>query len=205
MQRKKIFTLNISGIKPDLPFIIFSMIFVIGVFLGCFSVGRFEQILNDVTEEFSAFVELRRAAGFFQILKNSFMMVVPYYVMIFLCGTSVIGCVISPVVLAVKGFSYGCFAGYLYFTYRLDGIMFNALILIPSVLVAVIGLLVLTREAFSFAYLLSGICIKSNKPVNIYTNFKLYCVKSLIYIIFAIVAVLFDIGMSALFISFFEF
>lgn len=205
MQRKKMFTLNLSGIAPDLPFLIFSAVFLIGVILGCLLVGRLDSVLGDVTDRFNSFFNIRNNDGFLSILKNSALSVLPYYIFIFLCGTSVIGCVITPIILLVYGFSYGSFAGYLYFTYKLDGIMFNVLVLIPSVLICVVGMLLLTREAFSFSKLLSGICIKSNKPVNIYSNFKHYSIKSLIFIIFAVVSVFFDIGMSLMFIDFFEF
>lgn len=205
MQRKKMFTLNLSGIAPDLSFLIFSAIFLVGIILGCLLVGRFDSVLNDATDKFNSFFDIRHNDGFLNIFKNSVMTVLPYYIFIFLCGTSVIGCVITPLILLIYGFSYGGFAGYLYFTYKLDGIMFNVLVLIPSVLISVVGMLLLTREAFSFSKLLSGICIKSNKPVNIYTNFKHYSVKSLIFLIFTAVSVIFDIGMSLLFIDFFEF
>ena len=205
MQRKKMFTLNLSGFTPDLPFLIFSAIFLVGVILGCLLVGRLDSVLGDATDKFNSFFDIRHNEGFLSIFKNSALSVLPYYIFIFLCGTSVIGCVITPLILLVYGFSYGGFAGYLYFTYKLDGIMFNVLVLIPSVLICVVGMLLLTREAFSFSKLLSGICIKSNKPINIYSNFKHYSVKSLIFLIFAVVSVFFDIGMSLLFIDFFEF
>ena len=71
MQRKKMFTLNLSGIAPDLPFIIFSSIFLIGVVLGCLFVGKFDSVLSDVTDKFNSFFDIRHNDGFLSIFKSS--------------------------------------------------------------------------------------------------------------------------------------
>lgn len=201
---KSIFTLNISNIAPYIPFIFFTVIFVIGVLIGCLSVGNFESLISYASDEITEFISLRKNSGFYELLKSSVFSVFSIYIVLFLCGTSVVGCVVSPFVLLYKGFTYGCLSGYLYFTYKLEGIMLNSLLIIPSVLISVFGLIILGKEAFSFSYLLSGICIKSNKPINIYAQFKIYCIKSLTTLIAAVISVIFDLGMSVLFLNFFN-
>lgn len=202
---KSIFTLNLKSVAPYLPFLIFSALFLLGVLVGNLTIGRFDGLINQTAETLSEFVSIRREYNFYTVLKSSVIFIFPIYLVIFLCGTSVIGCIASPLVLICKGFEYGCLSGYLCFTYRLEGIMFNAFLLIPYTLTSALGLVLLSKEAFSFSYLLSGICIKSNKPVNVYSNFKVYCTRSAITVVTALIAVLLDLGMSALFISFFDF
>ncbi len=202
---KSIFSLNLSTISPYLPFIIFSTVFALGVLIGNIAVGRFDVLITYSSETITDFILARNEFNFYTAFKSSAFAVFPMYVIIFLCGTSVVGCVASPIALLYKGFGYGCLSGYLYFTYKLEGIMFNALLLIPSTLTTAFGLVLLAKESFAFSYLLSGICIKSNRPVNVYSNFKMYCTRSLVTVIAALVAVVFDLGMSALFINFFNF
>lgn len=205
MQRKKTLTVNLNSIKPHLQFIIFTAVFVVGIVLGCILVGRLESLLNSSSENASSFFELRKTYNILSVLNSALAYSVPYYIIVFLCGTSIIGCVITPIALLLKGFSFGALSGYMYFTFQLEGIMFNALLLIPSTIVCAFGLILLAKESFSFSYLLSGICVKSNKPINIYSNFKAYCLRSLIFSLFALLAVLVDLGMSALFARFFNF
>ena len=205
MQRKNTLTVNLNAIKPHLQFIILAIFFIIGIVIGSLFVGRFESLVAFFEDKVVSFYEIRKSFNFLTVFSNSLLNAMPYYLVVFLCGTSIIGCAVTPIVLILKGFFFGAFSGYMYFTYRLDGIMFNALLLIPTGVVCAFGLLLLAKESFSFSYLLSSICIKSGKTANIYSNFKTYCIKGLICSIFAVIAVFIDIGLSALFTGFFDF
>lgn len=206
MQRKKNnFTFNISGFRPYLPFVIFTLIFVLGVFLGSILVCRLDSLYSMSSDKLTELISVKSSSDFGLMFKNSLLSILPFYFLLFICGTSVIGTATTPVILLYKGFSYGCFSGLLYFTYRLEGIMFSALILLPQTLITVFGLLLLAKESFAFSYLLGGICIKANKPINIYSVFKKYCINSGLCLITGFLAIAFDLGMSSLFIGYFNF
>lgn len=204
-RNSSVLTFNLSTVAPHLPFIIFATLFIIGVFTGCFTVGRFEVFTDYSAEKINDFISIRNDFEFFSVLKDSFFRIFPIYLIVFLCGTSVVGCIASPLILVYNGIVYGFLSGYLCSTHRLEGIMFNALILIPSVLVSTFGLILLAKEAFFFSYTFAGICIKSNKPVNIYSRFKGYCIKSLVSVVAVVLATFLDMSMSVLFISYFNF
>ena len=204
-RKKRIFQLNLSGISPHLPFLIFCLVFIVGVLLGNLFVGKFEYFNGLAVKSFNDFYTARQGADWPMMIKNSFYNILPPYLIIFLLGTSIVGCVCAPSVLFILGIRFGLISGHLYITYKLNGIIFNCLILIPWQLIMLFGLILLTKEAFGFSKTLSGVCIRSNKPVNVYSSFKNYSIKSAITLIAAVISVIFDIGMSSLFMGYFTF
>lgn len=205
MRRSKTFTVDLKTLKPHLPIIICFSVFVIGIVLGSVLVGSFDYVKDFFAGKLELNTNIRLSKDITKIFLDSLKDVFPYYILVFLLGTSVVGSALSPAVLLWYGFCYGSLSGILYSSYALEGIMCNAIIYIPSVLFCAFGLSVLVRDAVSFSYLLSGICIKANKPVNIYSNFKNYCIRGLTTLIFAVVSVVFDVVMSLLFINYFNF
>jgi len=205
MRRNKTFTVDLKALKPHLPIIICFSVFIVGIILGSVLVGSFEPIKELFSNKLEQHIDIRLSKNITKILLDSLKDVFPLYVLVFLLGTSVVGCALSPSILLWHGFSYGSISGILYSTYALEGVMCNAIIYIPSVLFCAFGLAVLVRNAVSFSYLLSGICIKANKPINIYSNFKVYCLQGVITLLFAVSSVVFDIVMSVLFINYFNF
>ena len=204
-RNNRVFNLNYSKITPYIPFIVFTLIFAVGVLIGNLLVGKLVYFNKLATNIFSDFLLIRKSGELFNIIKDSLISIFSPYLILFLLGTSVIGSICTPIVIMLVGAKFGLISGYLYMLNSLNGIMFNALILIPSNLIMLFGLILLTNEAFMFSRVLSGVCVRLNKPVNIYSNFKGYCIKSAITLIAAFLSVVFDIGMSSLFINFFNF
>ena len=205
MHRKRTTTLNISGIYPLMPFLAFVGIFLLGSLLGSIFVGKFDFLDNNSAETLAEFCLIRKSGKLFPLFYDSVSFIFPLYIICFLCGTSVVGCVAAPLLLIYTGVLQGALSGHLYSSYGLEGIMFFALIMLPSTLVCAFGLILLAKLSFGFSMTLSGICIKTNKPVNIYADFKVFCVNSIVVFVFALAAVIFDCGMSAMFIRFFDF
>lgn len=204
MHRNRSFTIDFKSIKPHLPLIICFLILIIGILAGCLIVGNQKFFTDLFAEKLKLFIAVRSDGSSVDIILNSFKNIFPYYILVFLVGTSVVGCALSPCLLMFYGFSYGCISGILYSTYNLEGIMFNSLIFMPCALFCAFGLVLLVKDSISFSYLLSGICIKSNKPINIYSDFKAYCIRGLVSLIAAFTALAFDFGMSTLFMDYFN-
>lgn len=205
MHRNGVIKLELKNIKQYLPFIVFTSLFILGIIIGSLSVGSSDYLIGTYTNQLKEFINIRKTAGFLHVFKNSFMFSFPLYFVVFLCGTSLIGCALTPLVLLYKGFAYGCLSCCLYSLYKLNGIVFNALVIILPTVICVFGLILISVRSFAFSYLLSGICIKTNRPVNIYSNFKTYCLFSLLFSVFALLSILIDVGLSAIFIDFFDF
>lgn len=206
MQRKrKLIVKGYFKFKPYLPFIILSLVFVLGVFLGSILVCKVDLLNEFAADKLNEIYLVRSERNFLTILRDSVLSIIPFYIFLFICGTSVIGAAITPIMLLYKGFIYGLLSGYLYSAFKLEGIMFSAFILLPVTIVSVFGLLLLAKESIFFSYLMAGICIKSNKPLNLYTNFKSFCINSGLILILGLFAVLLDVGLSTLFVGYFNF
>lgn len=202
---KRVFNINLNKAVPYLPFIVFTSLFLLGVLLGAIFVGRFNTYHDLALNQFEGFYEIRKTFDTFAIVKeSSFCIFVPFIVM-FLFGTSIVGFVFIPIILAILGIRFGFLTGYLYITYKLNGIMFSSLILLPSTIVALFGINLLCIEAFHFSKTLSTICINSNRTVNMYNSFKTYCIRSATVLVAPVISVILDVGMTSLFINFFTF
>lgn len=206
MYRKtSVFNFSLNNIKPYLPFSIFSLIFLVGILIGSVLVGRVRGYFDFSCGIFEDIYNLRSSASFYPIIKDSLLKIFLPYIALFLFGTSIVGFVFIPVIVATLGLRFGLLTGYLYITHNLNGIMFTGLILLPSATVFLFGVVLLSIEAFHFSKTLSTICIKSNKPINIYSEFKVYSIKSVATLVAALVSVILDVGMASLFINYFNF
>ncbi len=206
MQRKKkLITLNFKTLKPYLPFSLLALTFVLGVLFGNLFVCKVDSLYLLSVDKLENLYSVKSSLNFLPMLKESLLSVLPFYILLFICGTSVVGTAITPFIILYNGFSYGLISGYLYSTYKLEGIMFSALILLPTTIIAVFGLLLLAKESIYFSYQIAGICIKSNRPINLYSDFKRFCANSGLTLILALISILFDLAMSALFIGYFNF
>ena len=204
-RNKRVFNISLNKAAPYLPFIIFVSIFLFGVLLGAIFVGRFHSYHDLSLKLFNDFFQTRKSLDILKILKeSSFSAFVPY-IILFLFGTSIVGFVFIPIFLLLLGINIGFLTGYMYVTYKLNGIMFSSLILLPSTIVALFGIVILTIEAFNFSKSLSTVCVNTNKSINMYDGFKIYCIKSATTLFAPIVSVILDVSMTSLFISFFTF
>ena len=206
MYRKtSVFHFKINSIKPYLPFALVSFLFLIGILFGAILVGRVRGCFEFSFKAFEEYFNLRINSSLYLILKDSVLKIFLPYVALFLFGTSIVGFVFIPIIVAAFGLNFGLLSGYLYISHNLNGIMFTGLILLPSAIVFLFGLVLLSIEAFHFSKTLSTICIRSNKPINIYSEFKVYSIKSAATLFAPLLSVILDVGMASLFINYFNF
>ena len=185
--------------------IVLAVFFIVGVVIGVMSLGNNDTLFSITKNDFVNFLNQRRNTSFGNVFISSFLNILPYVFLIFICGTSIVGIALTPLSIMYRGFCYGMTAAYLYNTMSLQGIAFNSLILIPTTLVAVFGYLTCGREAFNFSINLAKISMPNGQAVNIYNDFRLYCKRSLIYFMFYIASALLDAIMCVSFIKFFNF
>lgn len=207
MKRTRTIKLNVNlkVLLDNSGFIALVVSFIIAFLIGCIFAFKYNNLSNYIATEFETFYNIRKAGDFTTKLINSVLYVLPCSLLSFVCGTSVVGCGLSPLFLVYKAFIFGSYTGYIYEIYQLEGIIFNALIFIPSALVATFALLLSVRESIGFSVSLAQVCIKGKKSTNIYFDFKSYCYRHLVILCLLLLAVILDLGCSALFIKFFKF
>ncbi len=209
MRKSAIVNLNsskfVNTLRLNYLIIIFSVVYILGIFLGTFLVSKNSAVATAAATTFSGHLEVRQSAGFFRIFLNSFLDLLPVALAVYLCGTSLVGVALIPLVIAFKGVSLGVLSGYLYSAYLLKGIAFNALLLIPTNLIAAIALIICGRISYNFSLVLIRASIPRGQAVNLYNHFQNYCKSFLISLTLFSFSALLDALMSIGFMKLFTF
>lgn len=206
MQRKKrLLTLNFTDYKKHLPFFSLTALFLAGVLIGNLLVCKNDSAYNIAYESISKGFSFNEGRSVFTQILISCASLLPYFLIMFAAGMSVVGVAVVPLLLICFGFEYGCVSGLLYSSYQLEGIMYAALLVLPATVIGLFGLLLLSKESVSFSFRLANSCVKAGKPVNLYCEFKRYCTNSSLTLVAALVSIFVDITMSVLFSDYFNF
>lgn len=179
--------------------------YVIGIVLGVVCLKNSQTVYNTAKSDFVNYLSVRYNLAFFNVFLNAFLAVLPFCLVIFLCGTSVVGVVLIPICVCYCGFEYGICTAYLYKQYLLQGIAFNSLILIPATLVSILGYILLSKEAFGFSVQLLRITMPNYNNVGVYSGFKGYTKRFLLLILIFIGSALADSLLNFAFLDFFNF
>lgn len=211
MKKSKIFSLNGSTFLNIIAFnkliILLTILAILGICLGSIFINKkipfiFDYAQTSFNELF--FVKINDN-NFLKCMLSSFIFSLIYLILIFLGGTSFSGVLFCPSVFFLKSISLGIVTGYIYYTYGLKGIAFNALVLIPCNIILFLGLLLAAKEAIVFSYDLASVAMPSGYCVSMFSNFKKYC-KSFLFILFVVLVSSFiDAFCSSVFIKFFNF
>lgn len=185
-------------------FIILCGIFIIGMLIGSRIYSKNEWISNFTESLFKSYVAVHNGNLFFKKLFFTFTRFLIILVVYFLSGSSMLGVVITPFIMAWQGIISSSLSSYLYTNHGLSGIAFNAIILIPSLVIFTICCLFAARYAIDFSILIAKLTFPRSKPASLYINFKKYCLKFLIFIGISMICSLIDIILNLLFLKFFQ-
>ncbi len=185
--------------------ILLLLCYIAGIIFGVVWLKGSDTVFDIAKADFESYLSVRHNSSFFNVFLSAFFAVLPICLILFLCGTSVVGIVLIPIAVCYCGFDYGICTAYLYKQYLLQGIAFNSLILIPCTLIAVIGYILISREAFSFSHQLLRVTMPNNNNLNVYTGFKGYCKRFVVIIFIFIGSALADSLLNLAFLNFFNF
>lgn len=160
---------------------------------GIFYKSEFAKYITDCKKSISGV--------FFSCL----LQILPYIAVTFIAGTSMVGSVIAPLVIAVRGADLGFVMGYLYEHFGLNGIIFNLLIIIPSAALTSIALILSGREAFGFSLSLLRLAVPESKSVMLDNDFKLYSMRQLFMLLIYLLGIVLETLMTVSFLPFFKF
>ena len=154
-----------------------------------------------------AFTQYRQSVsgGFFTVLLDSVLKILPYAAGVFLSGTCMAGMLLAPVITAVCGYNFGVLSGHLYAAYKLNGIMFHLLLVCPWATVLSSGRLLSAREAVGFSVSIARLAFPGRHTAMLDRDFKLYCTRQLFVLLYFSAAALLRTVLSCCFGSFFSF
>ncbi len=179
--------------------------YILGIILGVFCLKSSGGVQAIAKSDFDSYLSVRHSLPFFKVFSNAFLSVIPLCLVMFLCGTSVVGVVLIPICVCYCGFEYGICTAYLYKEYLLQGIAFNSLILIPATLITVLGYVLLSKEAFGFSLQLLRLTLPNYNSQSVYNGFKGYCKRFLILLLIFIGSAFADSLLNMAFLNFFNF
>lgn len=186
-------------------FIVLSLLFVFGITVGSIAFSKNDWLVNISQQIFNDYTKVHSGSSFFIKFFNCLFRYIIILVLYFLSGTSMLGIIISPMLVFWQGVLYGGFSAHLYTNYAINGIAFNATVVVPPVIISVICCFFAARESMMFAIILAKLTLPRSKPTNIYLDFKKYCGKFLIFILTCIFATAVDIILNLLLSKFFNF
>ena len=153
-------------------------IFLVGLFIGVFSFEN-SVILKKIIIDFLFKNNLLKST-FFGCLFNSFWNYMFLICITFICGTSMLGVILSPITVTLFGFFCGTYSATVYVDYGLKGIAFYAVMILPCAVLITVALLLSATESFRFSLFLVKQILSNSVPVNITLVFKEFCIKHLL-------------------------
>lgn len=210
MKRTNIMVLGRSNllyvVYQNYRLLIFCFAFILGLLIGSLVVKNSDSTINNlVSETFDTYISNRTGQTFFKTFFYSFTSLLPYLLVAYFLGVSIIGVFFVPFVALVRGLGIGLLSGFLYSTYSLRGIAFTVLLIAPYCLVSTFGLILACRESFGFSLMLLKAASAKGGAINIHNDYRLYCIRYLFIIIIFIVSAFLDSVMSLAFMRFFNF
>ncbi len=208
MQKGRVLSLRRFGISEFLQknyfLLVLTACLILGIILGVFVFDDF-KLLSDYPKEYIAeYISDRSDRSFGRILIFSAVENWAVLFLAFLLGASLFGVVTIPSLVIISGYFYGGITAYLYSTYSIKGIAFNAIVFIPSVIIFIILLLVASRESIRFSLKLSSLTLNKTLPFSLSQDFKDYSIKYLIFAVATFFSSLVDAFVSLGLIKYFD-
>ncbi len=200
---KKINLLNYVNINK--VFIILLLIFIGGVVVGSTVLSKNNLILSLTERFFLNFIEIHKTAAFFKKLFCCFLRFLLILILYFLSGSGTLGIVLIPYFVAWQGILLGNLTSYIYSTYGISGIAFNAIILVPPMAIFTVCSFFAAKFSIVFSLQIAKLTLPRSRPINLYLDFKNYCGRYSILLVIIIFCSILEIVLNLLFFKFFNY
>lgn len=206
MQRGTVVNINnfkcvLKFFKDNKSHLLLSGFFVLGLLLGIYFNLRFSLFENWNKEYIQEYISERSGSNFFKITISSFFNSMLFIFLAFSFGGSIFGVFLVPVCVALKGVLYGGVTSFLYSQYGLQGIAFNAVLIIPPAFVFLFAFLFASLEALDFSLTVLKLTFPKSVSTNLYFKFKKYSMKYLVISLIVFLSGIFDALISTNFLT----
>lgn len=194
----------IQAVRENPLLVFLAFLLVLGTVLGAlFARGADEALIQKLDLLFSSDVQARAVqssgAVFIASLSSAFL----FLAICFFLGLSLWGMFILPVIPLFRGFGFGLASGYLYAAYGFQGILFNAIVVLPGAFLSMLAILFAAKEGIRFSKkALSGILGREHSRM---LSLRLYAVQFGTIMILAAAAATIDLVTTICFSGAFSF
>ena len=209
MQRGRVLNLSKNQIiyffRNNILSLVCVLMLVLGVLFGIFFCGRLPVITSIFKQFFDGYISSRQSSSYFNIAVGSFLKSLILFLLVFIGGTTLFGAVCIPLFIGLDGFFYGSAVAYLYSSFALKGVAFNAVIFLPSNLLLIIFLIFAARYAMEFSLYLARLTFPNSLQGDLFLQFKEYSLKFLFLTLGSVLPALLDGLTATSMLRFFEF
>lgn len=193
-----------DGFVKNKLLIILALSFLIGLIAGAVTYSKSEILLAYAEDWLSDFLSDRADRAFMSIFISSLFSGLLFLLAIFLSGTSLLGIILAPLLVALRGFLYTNAASCLYSSYGVKGVAFHAVIIIPVAVIYSLTVLTAAKYSVSFSYIIARMTMPRSAPASLYDDFRKYCIKFALLILLVVFSALVDAVLSRSFIGSFN-
>lgn len=187
----------LSSVRSHWELVVLSLFLIAGMVGGAIYVRNAGySMLGQMDFLFAGDFKARISEPYLSIFIASFASSFLFLFACFLCGLSMWGTYMIPLVLVFRGFGLGITSGYLYAAYGGKGILFNLCIILPGAFVCCFSLLLASREGIRFSRRLASSCGSASLDR---VQIRLYLLRFGAVLGMAFFAALIDLLLSACF------
>lgn len=186
-----------SFVKNNKFTIILSTFFIIGLILSSAKIGSGLASASFFEKYINSFIFSKEGQSFFSLFINCFFKFMLYIAFAFILGSSMLGVALVPFVVLFSGFTYGNIAAKLYSVYSLLGVSYYTVIILPAAVIFVITLIFSCKESIIFSLKLVKLSFPSVQPTNLYSQFRYFCYRFLLFTVYVILASILDALISS--------
>ena len=185
--------------------ILLCILFCAGFISATFIYSKSDDFSNYISSEFVFLLERRINKKFFYALSYSFVSYFSLLFFIFISGTSLFGIILVPFIVFSIGLIYGGFSSFLYAEHALKGVAFNAVFLVPTIIILSACIFFSAKESLQFSLRMAKLCVQKNTCVNLSAEFKFLCGKYILSVFILILLSLIDAALSVSILNLFNF
>ncbi len=163
-----------KAVRMNWSLVLLAIVFLAGMTVGSVYARNADmQALERLDFLFAGNFKARMTGSLLSIFTASFASGFLFVFACFLCGLSMWGMWLIPLIPFFRGFGLGLTSGYLYAAYGGMGILFNLVVILPGAFFCCLSVLLAAREGIGFSRLLAS-C--GSKTVN-RSKLKLYTMR----------------------------
>lgn len=183
-------------LKEGYSFFIMFFMYVFGILAGVLLAKYYDNADILVSKYFNI---PAADSGYFDLFFASFLRWLPFMLLVFIFGTCIVGIILVPCVVFIKGVEYGILSGYIYAAYSFSGIVYNLILIIPVGMIAVFGLFFAAKNSFMFSLRLIKHVMPQARSEMLYPHLAYFCKKIAFLILITVLAALLDAALNTAF------
>lgn len=196
----------VRSLRENEALVLLALFLICGLVCGTLFAKNAENTwLDKLDFLFFSNFKARAAQPVLSVFSASFASSFLFILFCFLCGLSMWGMFLIPVVVFFRGFGLGLTSGYIYASYAWEGVLYNLVVILPGALFCCIAILLAAREGTRFSKRMAVYGSSAQSGTISRNNLKLYLMRFGTILAIAFLAALIDLLLSACFASLFRF